>query len=111
MLNVQRPMERRAAARRAFRAPVRLWLDPDDRDFFVLDCCNVSERGLFLATELLFPLGQRLQVELEVHGRPRPIRRLGRVVRVFAADEAPGPGIALQLDGLTPAERGAMARA
>ncbi|MCC6750727.1 MAG: PilZ domain-containing protein [Deltaproteobacteria bacterium] len=114
MLNhdtTSRPMERRASDRRPCRMPVRVFAEPGPMaESFHLDSCDVSEEGVFLATELLFPVGEWLEVELTVPGRARPIRRRGRVTRVLVDDALPGPGVAVRFHGLTEEERTALGR-
>lgn len=114
MLEIKRPMERRHADRRPYRAPVRVHLtdvDPGDGLCFSLDCCDVSPGGVFLQTDLLLSLGERVEVEIPVDGRLRPIRREGRVVRVVTRRHDPCPGFAVALEGLSVAEQAALARA
>ena len=56
---------------------------------------DMSVDGVFLATEILLDVGERLDLEFTIPGRPFPIRRGGEVVR---ARGGVGSGIAVHLD-------------
>ena len=103
-------MERRGRRRESCCAPVRIYATPDPDDTFVLDSTDVSPDGVFLHTDLLFPVGEWLELEFEVPGRSRPVRGRGRVIRVDAGADPPGPGVALALRGLSDEERAALGR-
>lgn len=106
-----RPMERRVRRRESCRAPVRVYATPDTpEDSFVLESTDVIADGVFLHTDLLFPVGEWLDLEFEVPGRLSPIRGRGRVVRVDGGAEPPGPGVALRLKGLSAEEQAAIYR-
>jgi hypothetical protein len=108
-----RPMERREKGRRPCRTSVRVFLEPESTEedlSFSLDSADLSPDGIFLRTELLFPVGQWLDVELDVPGRSEPVRGPARVVRVQSELEPPGPGMALWLAALSEEERTALAR-
>jgi len=79
-------------------------------DSFVLESTNVNGDGVFLHTDLLFPIGEWLDLELTVPGRVRPVRGCGRVVRVDARADPPGPGVAVVIRGLGDEERTALGR-
>jgi hypothetical protein len=104
-------MERRESTRLPCRAPVLICVDPSDQDqSFVLDSADIGPEGIFLRTELLFPVGEWLELELRVPGRAQPVRGRGRVIRVNGSRKAPGPGVAVRLPGLSQEERSALAR-
>ena len=106
-------MERRERGRRPCRTTVRVFLEPESSEedlSFWLDSADVSPDGIFLRSELLFPVGQWLDVELDVPGRSEPVRSPARVVRVQSHRQPPGPGMALWLAALTDEERAALAR-
>jgi len=104
-------MERREIPRLPCRAPVRIYTEPQScADSFILDSADISPEGVFLHTELLFPVGEWLELEFVVPGRARPVRGRGRVVRVCASYEPPGPGVAVHLPGLAHEERSALGR-
>ncbi len=106
-----RPMERRAGSRQPCRTPVRVYLEPGQEEYsFDLDSADLAPEGVFLHTELLFPVGQWLDLELRVPGRAQPVRGRGRVVRVSPARKPPGPGVAIWLQGLSDEERSALSR-
>ena len=113
MKTFERPMERRERGRRPCRTTVRVFLEPESSEedlSFWLDSADVSPDGIFLRSELLFPVGQWLDVELDVPGRSEPVRSPARVVRVQSHRQPPGPGMALWLAALTDEERAALAR-
>jgi hypothetical protein len=106
-------MERREKGRRPCRTNVRVFLEPESAEedlSFSLDSADLSPDGIFLRSELLFPVGQWLDVELDVPGRSEPVRSPARVVRVQSELEPPGPGMALWLAALNEEERAALAR-
>jgi hypothetical protein len=108
-------MERRDQHRHPCRAAVRVFTpDLGSRgeitDCFTLETANLSDTGLFLQTDLLFPVGEWLELELDVPGRPHPVRGRGQVVRVDARLEPPGPGVAVRLRGLRREDQTALRR-
>lgn len=106
-----RPMERRTSSRLPCRTPVRIYAAPDDPELsFTLDSADFSPQGIFLRTELLFPVGEWLDLELAIPGRAQPVRGRGRVIRVNPSRKAPGPGVAVRLPGLSREEQSALAR-
>jgi hypothetical protein len=110
-LKIDRPMERRGQRRLPCRAPVRVYATPDKMaDSFVLESTNLSADGVFLHTDLLFPVGDWLDLEFVVPGRSRPVRGRGKVVRVDGSVLAPGPGVAVHIPRLSDEERNALAR-
>ncbi|MCA9673305.1 MAG: PilZ domain-containing protein [Myxococcales bacterium] len=113
MLNTRniRPMERRDSDRRPCRMPVRVLQQDGDpeHDSFWLDSADLSPGGVFLRTDLLFPVGEELELEFTIPGRARPVRGQGRVVRVVANRQS-GAGLAVRLDGLVDEERRALGR-
>ena len=104
-------MERREIPRLPCRAPVRIYAEPQAcSDSFILDSADISAEGVFLHTELLFPVGEWLDLEFVVPGRARPVRGRGRVVRVAASYDPPGPGVAVHIPSLAFEERNALRR-
>ncbi|MCB9556666.1 MAG: PilZ domain-containing protein [Deltaproteobacteria bacterium] len=105
-------MERREDDRSACRTAVRVVHEEEGLDdFFELDSTNISPSGVFLCTDLLFPVGETMALEFAVPGRSHPVRSQGKVVRVVIEDDdVPGPGIALELEGLEGEDRTALAR-
>ncbi len=104
-------MERRTSGRRPCRTPVRVYLEPGTpEDSFYLESADLSSKGVFLHTELLFPVGERLALEFIVPGRAAPVRGRGRVVRVIRAEEPPGPGLGIEIRGISAEERNALGR-
>ena len=106
-------MERRDQERSPCRTPVRIgYVEGEDLvdDCFWLDSTDVSEDGVFLHTDLLFPVGERLELEFSVPGRAKPVRSAGRVVRVVSDARASGSGVAVKLEGLCEEQRRAMSR-
>ena len=107
----QRPMERRLRRRLPCRAPVRVYATVDKiSDSFILESTNLSPEGVFLHTELLFPVGDWLNLEFVVPGRATPVRGRGMVVRVDRNTEPPGPGVAVCLIDLSNEEKNALRR-
>ena len=89
--------ERRLARRIPCLVPVRVYADSTGvPESYVLPATNPSQGGVFLLTDLLLTEGTWMDVEYVVPGQPAPVRGRGRVVRVET--DAPGPGMAVQLD-------------
>lgn len=110
-LPILRPMERRGRRRTPCRAPVRVYASADNfADSFVLESSDLSPDGVFLHTDLLFPVGEWLELEFVVPGRVQPVRGRGRVVRVDGGSGPPGPGMAVHIAGLSEEERAALGR-
>lgn len=106
---IKRPMERRNIRRLPCRAPVRVYASPDQiAESFILESTNMSRDGVFLHTDLLFPVGEWLDLEFVVPGRAQPVRGRGKVVRVEGS--VAGPGVAVQVPGLSDDERTALGR-
>ncbi len=57
------------------------------------DTRDLSLGGAFLRSDLLFEVGEQLEVELAVDG-DQPVHARARVVRVDQSEESPGMGIA-----------------
>jgi hypothetical protein len=112
LTHLESSMERRECHRLPCRAPVRIYAEPHcpSSDSFILESADISPEGLFLHTELLFPVGEWLDLEFVVPGRARPVRGRGKVVRVNATYLPPGPGVAVHLPGLALEERSALSR-
>jgi hypothetical protein len=114
-MGFERPMERRDQHRQPCRAGVRVFTSDlgsewNAADSFILESANLSDTGVFLQTDLLFPVGEWLDLELDVPGRPRPVRGRGQVVRVDPRLEPPGPGIAVRLRDLRTEDQTALRR-
>ncbi len=56
---------------------------------------NMSVDGVFLHTQILLDVGERLSLEFAVPGRTYPVRRGGQVVRAVTGNSS---GIAIHLD-------------
>jgi hypothetical protein len=105
------PTERRASQRRSYSTPVRVHVrGPDWTDSFLLHSCDVSEAGMFLHSDWLFPRGERLDLEFDLDGDGPHIRSDACVVRIAARDGRPGAGMAVNLVGLSAEQREALAR-
>jgi len=72
-------------------------------DSFELEARDISETGLFVYSDFLFPLGQVLDLEYGQDNGRRRVRRLGRVGRV-TSDKGAAAGMAVRLFG-TPDRR------
>ena len=93
---ITRPLDRRNCSRIPCSKPIRVYTGSRTRfSSFTLMSADMSIDGVFLATDILLDVGERLDLEFSVPGRPSPIRRGGRVVR---AETGNGSGIAVHLD-------------
>lgn len=98
--------ERRVNRRRTCRIPVRVRVAGEGwSDSFLLDARDVGEGGVFLRSDLLFSLGQQLELELATSSRSQPIRRSGSVVRVVGRSLRSDPGFVVGMFGLSDDER------
>lgn len=69
---------------------------------------DISEDGAFLRSDLLFEVGETLNLEVQLSPDVR-LRTRGRVVRVSRDEAAPGMGI--EFVDLSPADRSALEQA
>ncbi len=79
-------------------------------DFFYLDSTDISPDGVFLSTDLLFSVGDEMDLEFLVPGSLKPVKGQGKVVRVNGSDQPPGPGVAVKLTRLKQIEKNAIIR-
>ncbi len=63
---------------------------------------NISSGGLFIATHLLKPVGERLEIVLTLPGAPEPIRAMGEVrwVREYSERSNVPPGVGIRFVNL-----------
>lgn len=73
-----------------------------------MESSNVSPNGLFIHTDLLFPVGEWLDLEFVMAGRAEPVRGFGRVVRVVDSAKGSGPGMAIHLPKISSYEKRAI---
>jgi len=105
--HVRRDMRR--YSRRSLSLPVLVTEAADDLQAAIsFDAADLSQGGAFLRSELLFEVGEVLDLEIHVAPGLR-VRARGRVVRVSRAEEAPGMGI--EFVELAPEARQALAGA
>jgi c-di-GMP-binding flagellar brake protein YcgR len=99
----------RRYSRRSLSLPVLVTEPADDLQAAIsFDAADLSQGGAFLRSELLFEVGEVLDLEIHVAPGLR-VRARGRVVRVSRAEEAPGMGI--EFVELSPDVRQALAGA
>jgi hypothetical protein len=90
--------ERREYPRTSCQSTVRIYADPSpSADYFDLEAANIGPTGMFLRSELLFPVGEWLPLEFTHPEGTAPLRHWGMVVRVNTTEANPGPGMAIQL--------------
>ena len=96
-----------AEKRRYDRLPVELEVElgaASDHNFYTGFTHNISEGGLFIATNHIHPLGTPLEFTFTLDDRPEPIEMRG-VVRWVREPEAVSempPGIGIEFEDLTP---------
>lgn len=94
------PRERRRGSRASCHSPVRI--RPESIAIsagFTMMATEVGPRGVFLASELLFQEGERMDLEYRIPGQLQPVKGVGQVVRVETRNSVSGPGMAVRLIG------------
>jgi uncharacterized protein (TIGR02266 family) len=76
-----------------------------DHNFYAGFAENISSGGLFIATHVLKPAGEKLEISVNLPDRPRPIRCIGEVrwVREYSERSNVPPGLGIRFLDL-PAE-------
>jgi c-di-GMP-binding flagellar brake protein YcgR len=105
------PGEQRAAARRELEIPVYLG-DAQNRVHGTIrfDTRDFSVGGAFLRSDLLFEIGEELDVEFQLPGGPT-VRTRGRVVHVArdpVTDGGAAPGMGIAFSNLSERDREAV---
>ena len=66
---------------------------------------DINEGGLFIETEKPRPTGTLVSMQFNLPGSDEPIQTVGRVVRISPGDAECPPGMGIEFDELTPADR------
>ena len=105
-VRAEEELRRRASPRRGMRTEVGM---DSGSNFFQGFSAELSDGGLFVATDALLPVGTRLDVEFTVNGRRIKTPTTVRWVRDrLACGDQVEPGLGLSFDDLAPADRGAI---
>ncbi len=73
--------EKRSAPRAPLSVSVTYWVDGHEREgVYQVEAVNVSEGGIFVATELPLGLGTEVHLEFHVPNQKDPLHALGKVV-------------------------------
>jgi len=77
-----------------------------EHNFYAGFAENISSGGLFIATHVLKPTGERLEISLTLADRPQPIRCLGEVrwVREYSERSNVPPGLGIRFLDLSTAD-------
>jgi uncharacterized protein (TIGR02266 family) len=105
--------ETRAAVerRRSQRAPVTVRIEYATVDALFSDFTrNINEGGIFVETDEVIPLEEKVELKLRLPGSPEVVHARGRVVRVEPASETSAAGIAIEFDQLDADAREAINR-
>jgi uncharacterized protein (TIGR02266 family) len=108
------PAETRAAVerRRSQRAPVTVRIEYATVDALFSDFTrNINEGGIFVETDELIPLDEKVELKLRLPGSPELVHARGRVVRVEPASEGSAAGVAIEFEQLDSAARELINRA
>ena len=84
-----------------------------EHNFFTGFTENISEGGVFIATQHPLPLGTRFHFRLTLPDEPTPIQAVGEVrwLRTYHSDrEAISPGIGVRFIELNPADQARVQR-
>jgi len=101
----KRRVDRRQLRRIPCKTPVRVYTDQGRvSDSYTLMSADLSQDGVFLRSDYLYPVGEELDLEYVVPGQPVPVRGRASVVRVATGQEQPGPGMAVRLRDATPSQ-------
>jgi uncharacterized protein (TIGR02266 family) len=90
-----RPDNRRRAARYSVDLDVTM---SSDHNFYAGFAENISSGGLFVATYVQRPKGDRMEIVLNIPGHPEPIRAIGEVrwLREFSEQSNVPPGLGVR---------------
>lgn len=99
----------RRSLRKAVRAQVRLGDESGLGDIY-LDSRDLSNGGAFIASDILFEIGEELDLELTLPESQTRVRARGRVVWVNRRDEGDEvPGMGVQFIDLSDEDKAALA--
>ena len=99
----------RQSHRKVVRTEIKVGDDSGLGDIFV-DSKDLSDGGAFISSDLLFELGEELDLEFTPPGTGRTIKVRARVVRVNRDDDGDNvPGMGLQFIDLSEEDRSALA--
>jgi uncharacterized protein (TIGR02266 family) len=103
------PDNRRRAARYSVDLDVTM---SSDHNFYAGFAENISSGGLFVATYVQRPKGDRMEIKLNLPGCPEPICAVGEVrwVRVFSERSNVPPGLGIRFIELSAADQAAIER-
>ncbi len=102
------PAETRTAVerRRSQRTPVTVRIEYATVDALFSDFTrNINEGGIFVETDELVPLDEKVELRLRLPGTQELVHARGRVVRVEPASEGSAAGIAIEFEQLDAAAR------
>jgi uncharacterized protein (TIGR02266 family) len=102
------PAETRTAVerRRSQRTPVTVRIEYATVDALFSDFTrNINEGGIFVETDELVPLDEKVELRLRLPGTQELVHARGRVVRVEPASEGSAAGIAIEFEQLDGAAR------
>lgn len=75
-----------------------------EHNFYAGFAENISTGGLFIATHLLRPAGEKFEISVNLPGCPEPIRGMGEVrwVREYSEESNTPPGMGIRFVSLSP---------
>jgi uncharacterized protein (TIGR02266 family) len=95
-----------AERRRSARAELVVRVDYSTVDeLFSEFTSDINEGGLFIETEKPRPMGTEVALCFNLPGSHRGVETLGRVVRISSGEGSSPPGMGIEFDELTIAER------
>ena len=111
MVNANSPTsfrDRRASQRLPYTQSVDISFT-DVMMSFSLESCDLSPGGLFVETDLLFSLGETIEVSIPLPGQLDAVELLGRVVRLGKTDGRPA-GVGIKWVDLSREQAGVLSR-
>lgn len=104
---VTRRNRRLCRRQRRARAGVEVLRDGDAVPF---DCFDLSAVGLYLHADLLFDLGEAMELRIALPDQPRPILAQGQVVRVQTDSDGMGAGMGVAFREISPQDQARLER-
>lgn len=101
-----------AEKRLSDRKPIKVQITVHDGEGFgdlYFETHDVSSGGIFIASDLLLDVGEKLHIEFQLPGSQKPVHAEGTVVRVTRVPRLPGkdfkPGMGVKFTKISPEDK------